>query len=238
MKHKSRLVACLLPCLGFFGCTDANGRFDDFGQRINDAAPPEPDAPPIEELPDLTVYWLMTIAVVVLPDKPLLFYTEINMTVNDDGTGEFDAYAQPLTVADRQPVGDLLVSEDIAVNNAGELAAPFPGEVPGAANPISGQPIEMDPTALSVIKNVDFFCGDVIGSVTKPTIIDLEGSTIGGIRIEEGTYGDDLPDPIAACPEETPPDAGVPDAGAPDASPPDADIADADVADAEVPDAD
>ncbi len=231
MKYKSSLVACLVPFLALAGCTDAAGRFDEFGQRITDAAPPEPDAPPVADLPDINGYFLMAIAVVFLPEKPILFYTEIEMTKNDDGTGVATFSATPLTVAEHTQIGDALVAQDVPISNAGEASANFVGWIEGAANPISGQPIELDCTIHIVIEDEDFYCGDVTGSVTRPTPLDVEGSTVGGIRIEEGTTGADLPEAVGNCPEDNP-DAGVPDAGTPDADVADADVADADVTDA------
>lgn len=110
-----------------------------------------------------------------------------------------------------------MTDPDAPVNTAGEAAARLAGEIPGAANPISGQPIELDVTALFTIKSADLWCGDVVGGVTRPTPIDLEGSTVGAIRIADSTFGDDLPDPVAVCPEETPIDAGGRDAAPHDA---------------------
>jgi len=221
MKSKSRLVAVFLPAILLSGCTDAAGRFDEFGKRITDAAPPEPDAAPIEQLPDINGYFLMSIAVYFIPEKPILFYQENVFTANDDGTGVVDVTVTPLTVADRQPIGDPLVSEGVVVSNAGTGAAHFVGVIPGPANPISGMQIELDCTAHFTIKSENFSCGDVTGSVTRPTLIDVEGSTMGSVRIAEDTYGEDLPDPVAACPSEDL-DAGVEDAGTADADTTDA----------------
>jgi hypothetical protein len=64
--------------------------------------------------------------------------------------------------------------------------------------------------------------------VKQPSMLSLDGSTFGALRIVPGTIGAALPDPVVVCPAPVDVDAGVPDAGTPDggspvdASPPDA----------------
>jgi hypothetical protein len=204
--------------LAFTGCTDPQGRFDEFGTRIVDASNIQIDAEVIEELPDITGRFLLGISPVVMPDRIMQFIADVEMTDNGDGTAVLDITFTPLTVADRTPIGDPLSSLDVAVANTGEFTAPVEGIVPGPANPISGSEIELDGALEAVIKSTDLFCGDVTGRVSRPTIIDLDGSTGAGIRVPPEVVGDDLPTAQWACPEDMPVDAGVPDAALPDAS--------------------
>ena len=202
-----RAWACIV--ITQFGCKGGSADGDAADATYLDAhadasgdAIPAPDGP--LPLPDISGTFLMSLSTTLDPAKPILFYTEITMTNNDEeGTALVDFSATPLTVAELTPVGDPLVSVDVQVSNAGEGAAPFAGPIDGAANPIvPDNELEVDIVAHFLIYDEDFYCGDITGGVTRPTPIPLGGSTVGAVRIAEGTLGEDLPVPVYACPEE------------------------------------
>ena len=214
MKVTSRYFSYLLLVTLVSSCTDAAGRFAEFGENVIDAAQiVVPDAQELEELPDVTGRFLSGISPVVLPEAIIKFDTALVLTKNDDGTGLLDVTFTPLSVADGTPVGTPLVSNGAVVSNAGEVSVPVAGVIPGAANPISGTEIRLDAAAVVVLRSADLLCGDVTGRVSQPTPLDLTGSTIAVIRIASDLAYADFPEALFECPDDVPVvDAGVPDA--------------------------
>ena len=75
------------------------------------------------------------------------------------------------------------------------------GIIPGAANVITGNELTVDVVLVGRIQTQDLFCGDAMGMILKPIVLDIAGSTVGAVRVEPGMVGDDLPPPVSACPE-------------------------------------
>jgi hypothetical protein len=196
------LAVLLLTGLG--ACVDAEAKFDEFDERVPDAGIiDEPDAEPLDVIPNITGHFLVALSPVVAPDARILYIATTDMTPTTSG-GVVDI--QALTALDRDtfdpvPDTDPLASMGNEVNLAGQFEAPVRGDVPGRANPLSGQPLIIDVTLLGTIVDEDLWCG-IANGVETTLNIDLNGSTFGAIRIPEGTTGDALPDPLAACPDD------------------------------------
>jgi hypothetical protein len=216
-------LAIVLPALS--GCPDPQARFDEFVGRVPDAnVITTIDAPPLEELPDITGEHLLGFAPVIAPDTPFQFIATATLTQNMDGTGMLDLSMVALDITNRMPVGGTTTVSQVPVSTSGSFTLHFTDvTIPGEANPITGSPIFAPVVDLiGVIRSTDRFCGTVEGMVTSPIEIDLMGSTFSAIRIPPGTTGLDLPPVEKECPASMPADAGPVDAAAPpDAVPPD-----------------
>lgn len=220
LSSRTRLALLVLGLAALSGCPDPSGAFDEFGNRVIDSGMPQaadsgPDATPLEEIPDINGDFLMGMATNLGPSTPLWFRVTHVMTDNGDGTATLDVTIQPLDFDDPNhiAVGDPLIANDVAINSAGQFTVVLTdAEIPGEANPITGNDLVGDFNIISTIKSADRVCGDVTGMVTSPATIDVSGTTFSTIRIT----GADLPPLESACPPETTPDAGV---GTPDAAP-------------------
>jgi hypothetical protein len=216
MRKLISLQVVILAALVFPGCVDPKGNFDDFSDRVVDAAA-RPDAPPIGEIPDVTGEFYLSLSPA---PTPTLLFRYIATTVLEEGPSGYtiDLSLQPLDRDTLEPVGDPQISDDVPVSEAGTFEAYFPDTIiPGRANPVSGQTLTADVTLVGQLRNEDLYCGDADGMVKSPLTLALDGSTFAAIRVEEGTTGTDLPEPVAQCPPTGDEDAGVPDAGAADA---------------------
>lgn len=217
---RTGLIAGILALsLTAIGCVDPDKRFDQFNKRIPDAAP-EPDAAILLNIPDISGHFLIALASVVDPDRPILFIAENDLTANQDGSVTLDTTITPLHKVSKQLVGDPLVFENVPVSQTGQYTLTRDDLViTGAANPISSNDLVASTVSFhATIRTADIYCGTVTGMLTSPLMISLDNSTFGAIRIAPGTIGDDLPEPVSVCPPDTTmPDAGVPDAGVTDA---------------------
>lgn len=135
--------------------------------------------------------YLMVVNTPIEDGSFLLFET----TVTERGTGDervVDITMQPLkTDVDldnnprpdpRTPVGDPLEVTDVPVTN-GEFEADF-GTVRVApeANPLTGGLIEATFTLDGQVVSDERACGEVLGNVTIPLALSLDGSTFAAIR--------------------------------------------------------
>ena len=92
----------------------------------------------------------------------------------------------PLSVAERTPVGTPIETEAVPVNPDGSFVLPFGNvAVTGEANPISGGDIEADLTLNGQIRQSDYICGDIVGDLLQPTSFNLEGTTVGLVRVDK-----------------------------------------------------
>jgi hypothetical protein len=220
LSSRTRLALPLLGLALLSGCPDPSGKFDEFGNRVIDSGMPQPadsgpDATPLDMIPDISGEFLMGMAVVLSPSTPLWFRVTHVMTDNGDGTATVDVTIQPLDYDHPMhiAVGDPLIANDVAINGAGQFTVVLTdAEIPGEANPITGNDLVGDFNIIGTIKSTDRVCGDVTGMVTSPAKIDVTGTTFSSIRIT----GADLPALESACPVETTPDAGT---GTADAAP-------------------
>lgn len=205
MKRFGTSLVLVVAAFSTAACFDAEGRFEEYGDRLVDAGPPVelPDAAPLAEIPDVSGSFLVGLATTVAPDLPLRFRF-INEMVVDTAGATLTTRVQPLAVATGMPVGNEIVVEGIAVNVAGEFEIVLdPVAVAGQANPISGSDIEASIVLAGRIRSEERFCGTVpMGSVTKPLVLDVTGSTWSAIRIGDGVIGGDLPPVELVCPPD------------------------------------
>ncbi|HTM20172.1 MAG TPA: hypothetical protein VL172_06690 [Kofleriaceae bacterium] len=202
-----KIWSIAIPLCLTAGCVSPKDRFDEFNDRVIDAAPVViVDGTPLAQIPDVTGEFLQGYSPVFAPAASIQFRTTVGYMAVSDTSGRLDMSAQPLDADTREPVGDPVVTNDTVVNEAGEFAAIVQGNVDGAANPITGSDLVLDIVLHGIIRNTDLFCGTVTGNITNLDLV-LDGSTFGSIRIADDTATADLPPPLVACPDETP-DAG------------------------------
>lgn len=189
-------------------CPDPQGAFEDFAERVTDAAPfvDEPDAAPLADLPDVNGSFLVGFAGKGFESLPIFFKWDLAFEENaTDGTGTLSLSSVALAVDTKEPVGTPTQVGPFKVSNAGEVVVElkdFP--VPGEANPITGNNLLVDLTLKLQLKNGDLLCGTALaGKVTSPTTVEMTGSTIGLVRLEPGAA---LPPALTKCPETS--DAG------------------------------
>lgn len=193
------------------GCTDTRGRFDEFIGRTPDGGRLAIDARPIEELPDISGTFLLSVAPSVAPELPVQFRTQVQFTKNDDGTGTVSGTIQALSSMTREPVGDSYPAAPTQVAKDGTFTTSVVDLVlPGPANPLTGSMLTATIVLEAQIRSADRFCGTLAqgSKVSRPTNIDLAGSTFSAIRISPDVPASELPPPETECPAELP-DAGV-----------------------------
>lgn len=192
------------------GCVDPKKSFDDYGERVPDAAPPA-DAAGGGGVFDISGAFLLSIQTSL--GGPLRFVVEGELTQNKDGSATADLTFQPIITPSNacpsdtpgEPIGDALDLSGLEINADGEFDVLQEGATaPGAANPITCSDIVADIQFIGTLQNEDLFCGDVGGMVMMPVSLPLSG-TFGAVRIagpgEKVQYGDDnLPEAVIRCP--------------------------------------
>lgn len=202
MSSTSQILIVSVLAMGLLACTDSVTRFEDFGDRVVDGGAPEPenDAQVLEDLPDISGTFLVALAAVIAPDPPFQFLAQIEL---DDTDNTVDITLTGLGRYDRMPVqgGEPLRALDVPVDNTGKFEAPLVGEIPGDANVITGSDLEVDVVLVGRIMDENAFCGEATGMILRPIELDIAGSTVGAKRVEAGMVGDQLPEPLSACPQ-------------------------------------
>jgi hypothetical protein len=217
----SRRGAALLVLIGLAGCPKPQEKFDDFVKRVGagDLAP-GPDLAVTSKVYDVSGTFLLAVSTTLSPDRPLQMRLESKLTPGMAGTATLDLSFQPLKLfpdaaADRTPVGMGLEAKGVMVNANGAFEIPLTvRKLEGAANPVSGSPIDADLNLRGTILSADRMCGDVTGMVLMPVQAPLAGSTWSAIRVPGGPSAITKESPKAElkCP------AGGGDAGVGDAS--------------------
>jgi hypothetical protein len=233
MVKRLSSFALAIGLLAATGCVDPKGAFDDFAGRVIDAAPPI-DAAVCNDLPDINGQFLFGFASTINPETPLQFIANVTLTENGDGTSSMAMSLQPLVLEAparpedpplRTPIGDLIASPPpVKISETCQATLVYERKtVPGRANPLTYSQATATLEVQVEIRTADLFCGPVNGDVVAPTMISVDGSNFGAIRITPGTIGDAaLPQPVSRCPASMPADAGPGDAGPADAAPIDA----------------
>lgn len=215
------LAAIVIASVG--GCVDSKSRFDEFGERVIDAGNNGAvDARRVDGVPDITGQFLLTIVPVPInPDSNISYIADVVM--NQDGDAiSLDLEMRALNFRTMEPVNpdapDVWNAVEVNKNTA-EFALELAGTtIPGSANSaVPGLAVMVTGGMALTIQTPEVWCGTLTGRTQLGT--SLNGSTIGAIRIEPGTLGDALPDPVRACPSTGEVDAGVPDATPADAAP-------------------
>ena len=177
--HARAAIAGLLLCAS--GCTTAEDEFNAFRERYEPLYPPivvegctgDPCTPPTA--PEADGQYLFTLSAALDPTHPVL----LDAQVTYDATG-LSITTQAVRADDRTTkIGDVVMLGPFTVAQDGCFQADLPPlDVPGEANPITGNPITADVTLIGrLCAPVGFFCGDITGAVTAPANIPLDGST-------------------------------------------------------------
>ncbi len=192
------------------GCVDPEGRLNEFVSRVPDAKVVIMyDAPPLNEIPDITGTFLLAIHVAATGNAlPLQSLATVALTKSGaTATANFHiqyltAQHDPAQTGDRLPIdGATLDENNIAVTSAGEFDIVVGTlTVPMVANPLGFAATAENVHLIGTIKSTDLFCGTLTGDITSPTPLPLAGSTFGAVRVTAGQTGDQLPQPTIKCP--------------------------------------
>lgn len=184
-------LAFPLVLLGFAGCPDPGGEFDDFVERWQ-AANPDAGGGPTDAgpctAPDpsaLDGHYIFALSAQIQPQNPILFLTD----VTGSAAGLLLVF-QPLSAADRvTPVGASVTIGPLPLGADGSFHAELPPLVVSAeANPITGGEIEAQVVFdARFCDESGFYCGTVSGNVSRPIPLDLAGSTFAMERLANGT---------------------------------------------------
>ncbi len=208
MSSRNRLsyvAFSALSALSVAACVDPQKTFDEYQDRVVDAAPREGGCTPAGFFP-VNGEFLLAIRT-TLSDNPLRIILSGATTPTEAG-GTVDFTFQPI-VAEMcasgeggQPAGDPLPPiEGLTIEPDGTFSLTQAGAAtPGEANPITCSPILADISFSGCTTSETSFCGDVTGMVMEPIVLPLDGSTFGAVQIETGARGDaNLPEPVVAC---------------------------------------
>lgn len=197
----SLLTLSLFTSIALVGCVDAGKSYEDYGDRVTDAGVEvEVDGAIVSQLPDVDGDWLIAVRPGLPEDRILQFSTVLTMTPITENTGALDISAQPLSVADRTAVGNPFEAEDQDVASDASFDIVFVGQLPAAANPVSGSNAAVDAVLHGSIQTADFLCGTLTGTAGALT---LDGACPGpscttwaAVRLGAGG---ELPAPVWNC---------------------------------------
>jgi hypothetical protein len=179
------------------GCVDPKGEFEEYGTRVVDAMPISVDCPEYTETPDISGTFLFgSRDRIVTQMGDITFLFTMTMTRITSLTATVDVSAQPLDFKTKEKVGDPFVTTGIPVDTC-LFKAPLKGTMPGASNPITLAPVEVDAVVPGEIQTTDFICGRTIeGGVPG---FPLANQDFALIRVPEGAIGAALPDTKNNC---------------------------------------
>lgn len=177
------------------GCVNARDEFDQFGDRIPDAAPPI-DSMIVSTLPDVTGQFYTAARPPLGEDRYFHFHTVMTFTPVTENTGLLDYSAQPLDYQTFEPVGEPFVIEDAEVRNDATADIPLVGPLPARANSVTGTEVQLDAIIHAELRTADFVCGTLTGVGGG---LSLDGSTFGAVRIPDGGA---LPPLVARCADQ------------------------------------
>ena len=212
------------------GCPDSEARFNEFLEATKDMRQDagddesesgngdgDGDGDPADTIPDMSGTFLFALETALGPGLPLQFVTNIDMTVNEDGSGAVASMSfQPLsleqgeTLMPRECIGEPLVFTDVAFDASGAYVLDM-GEVmvTGMANPVTGGDIVATLVVSGEVVHEDAICGTFDAMLTSPLESPLTGSTFAAIRLDDdGCTPTTLPTMFPyKCADVPPPDA-------------------------------
>lgn len=171
--------------LTLVGCVDARGSYDEFGDRLVDAGNGGVDGDEVDVLPNVDGEWRLIVHPVSLPEDKLLFFdASFDLTTVTANTGTIEMTAQPLNYETLIAVGDAFVANDREVRSNATFDAPFDGQLPSEANPVTQALVNVDSELTAVLKSDDFVCGTLAGYAGQ---LPLDGTTWAAVRIDAVT---------------------------------------------------
>ncbi|AKT43952.1 hypothetical protein [Chondromyces crocatus] len=194
------LLSGLIVCGAAAGCADPEGEFDAFGQRyveIHGSSTTTTTTPTgactLPEAGEIDGDHLLTLAVKLNPQKPVMFLAGVTTTAMGDGLG-LSFKLQALDKADRKtPVGDATDVGPYEVNADGSFVADFPPlPVPAEANAITGSAITADVTLTGSLCVGELVCGALDGTA----VLNIDGSAFTLQKIEDPSS---YPDAVINC---------------------------------------
>ncbi|MCG8418397.1 MAG: hypothetical protein MJE77_10685 [Proteobacteria bacterium] len=202
-------------------CVDPKKRVDEFGKRLVDAAPT--CSVETGQIANLTGQFYVAINPISIQPGALIRYIADTTFKQTGNSFALDISIRPLDFETLELVPDATPTSwrDLPVDNEkAEFSAPLDGAViPARANAaVPG----LETTIVSGkidgrILNANLWCGTITGMTNLGR--QLDGSTVGAIRITAGTIGAALPPPVAECRcASDVADAGLPDAAMIDAA--------------------
>jgi hypothetical protein len=201
--------------LGTSGCVDTRQKLEDFQERYErthegGAGDGGVCPPGFPEARALAGDYLLAVSPAFSAKTPIVFIAAVTAESAAPDQLRFSFDLTPLSAADRRtPVGGSIGRAE-TTSPAGAFTLDY-GQitVPGEADPIipgapivatvtlTGQLCGPDPTT----ESVSFLCGDVNGTVTQPTNLNLAGSTWTARRITDPST---LPEITINCAQEAP----------------------------------
>ena len=208
-RLRNALLGTVILVLSVGSCVDPAGKFSEFDLRVIDAGMPAVGTGcKLGEIPDVTGEFLMSLDTSIAPGAFLKFIgtTVIDKTVNP---AVLSITLQPLCTQAaaactlNEPLGAPFVMDDTDVDENCDYTVPISGiALEGGANPISGSALVGELVMSGNLRDADLYCGIVNGDADVGSIVNIDNSTFGAIRIAPGTTGDALPDSVGACPAE------------------------------------
>ncbi len=173
------------------------------GTGGGDASTDAPSCPALADGEILGSY-LFGLSLTLAPTKPILYRADLTVV-----SGTLSVSAVPLDTHDRTTIVGPPVSMVSDPIGGGSLhVSSTTIVVPGPANPITGSELTADVELQGEMSCVElFYCGDLLGLVTKPATLDLGGSTF---TLEKYQTGGQLPEPVHVNCEMTAADSPLP----------------------------
>ena len=187
MKKLLLLVSVLLWGLAVTGCPDPDQAVDEFSDARDQLPEVQEVVPFCPELVDASGTYMIAVLTPLDQSKPLLMRTIVDVAGLDTDPVEptIKMTLTPLSVDGREPIGETIETEYVALAADGSFELPFGKvKVTGDANPISGSDIEADLTLLGQVRSETSVCGEIIGDLIQPTSFDLMGTTVGLVWAE------------------------------------------------------
>lgn len=201
------------------GCVDPEGELGEFEGRVIDASTgDDSDAAEVEEVPDASGTYLMGLSPAPVRSIAFEFLAEVDLEFDGDDV-TFALSAQPLDAESREPVGDPMTVDGVAVDNTARFEAvmaelpegaeecePPPEDpviIPESANPLPTGDLQLTATLFGTVQSEDLVCGKVDGYEFEANdCLDLSDSDFAMVPVEDGTEPDDLPELIDRCPDD------------------------------------
>jgi hypothetical protein len=178
-----KLGAVVAACSAAIGCVDARGEYNDFNDRLVDAAGTGTDAPIVSSLPDVNGTWLIKAKPPVQGEFYFYFTTSVTFTPITENTGRIAWQPQPHDFETFAVVGEQLDAQEADVDMTGSAMLGMTGVLPGRANSLTGATVNLNGALNAHLMSADLICGEITGVAgTFP----LAGSTFGAMRYPGG----------------------------------------------------